>query len=119
MWMKDPQYAAAFEEARQRSVEVLETEARTRAVEGWDEPVYQNGQLVGWKKKKSDPLLMFLLEAWEPKKYKRRTENLNINAEVTPKPTIDVSALSTDEVRQLEILLTKLAGDKNAPADPA
>ncbi len=69
---KSEDYALAFSFARQQAVEVLEIEARRRAVDGWEEPVYQGGELVGTKRKFSDILLIFLLKAANPDKYADR-----------------------------------------------
>ena len=38
-WSEEPDYAARFEDARESAVDVLEAEARRRAVDGWEEPV--------------------------------------------------------------------------------
>ncbi|MBI4497074.1 MAG: hypothetical protein HY689_04140, partial [Chloroflexi bacterium] len=43
----DPAFAEAFAEAQAQAVEVLEAEARRRAVEGVEEPVFQGGKQVG------------------------------------------------------------------------
>lgn len=74
-WLNDdPEYAEAFEQAKQMSIEALEKEARRRAIEGVQEPVYQGGKLVGHKRRYSDTLLMFLLNGLAPEKYKERKE---------------------------------------------
>lgn len=44
----------------------LEEAAYKRAVEGWEEPVYQNGKLVGVKKRFSDSLLKMLVQRETP-----------------------------------------------------
>lgn len=59
-------YRRAFEAARDEAADRLEMEARRRAEEGWQEPVYQGGILVGTKRKYSDRLLLALLEAHHP-----------------------------------------------------
>jgi hypothetical protein len=75
VWLKrDRRYAEAFKEAREVRVEWLETEARRRALAGWEEPVYQRGKLVGHIRKFSDTLLIFLLKAERPEKYRERFE---------------------------------------------
>lgn len=51
-WLKDPVFAAEVDQARVVTVQKLEKEAHRRAVRG------------------SDKLLMFLLQAHDPKKYK-------------------------------------------------
>lgn len=50
----------------------LESEARSRAIEGVMEPVHQMGRLVGFKRKVSDTLLIFLMKGAMPDKYKDR-----------------------------------------------
>jgi hypothetical protein len=70
-WMKTVQeYPALFNAARDQAVEVLEAEARRRAVEGIDEPVYQKGEQVGTVRKYSDVLLIFLLKGARPDVYR-------------------------------------------------
>ena len=74
-WLdKDPGYAAAFKQADEQATDALELEARRRALEGWDEPVYQKGQLVGTVRKYSDTLLIFLLKGARPEKYRERVD---------------------------------------------
>src|SRR5581483_633168 len=63
-WRKSyPQFEAAFAEAKELAAAVLEREAFNRAVIGWEEPVYQGGELVGTIKKKSDRILEVMLRA--------------------------------------------------------
>lgn len=69
-------YRVAFEAARDEAADRLEMEARRRAEEGWQEPVYQGGKLVGLKRKYSDRLLLALLEAHHPKFGKRVTHEV-------------------------------------------
>jgi len=69
---RDPSYKLAFDQAWNDGCQRLEDEATRRAVEGWDEPVYQGGQRVGTKRKFSDRLLIARLEAEMPGKYGRQ-----------------------------------------------
>ncbi len=72
-WMsQDPEYAEAFKKAERLAADKLEEEARRRAVEGIEEPVYQGGELVGSKMKYSDTLLIFLLKGNKPDKFADR-----------------------------------------------
>jgi hypothetical protein len=81
-WLPDPEYAAAFEVAREESIELLELTVRRRAMRA---------------RKPSDLLSMFLLKAARPEKYRdnARVEMTGaggapIQVEVkfvTPKPT--------------------------------
>jgi len=68
------QFAAAFREADLKATEVLEREAWRRANEGVAEPVYQHGKLVGTIQRYSDNLLMFLLRARAPERYRDRVD---------------------------------------------
>lgn len=68
----DDEFAALFREAEVQAVERLEIEARNRAVLGSEEPVYHQGEIVGHIRKKSDVLLIFLLKALNPAKYRER-----------------------------------------------
>lgn len=83
-WMEaDEQYAVAFRAAEKAAAENLEREARRRAYEGVDEPVYQGGKEVGRIRKYSDTLLIFLLKGALPSKYRERVEiTTDVNAEV-------------------------------------
>jgi hypothetical protein len=70
----DDQFAAAFREADLKATEVLEREAWRRANDGVAEPVYQHGKLVGTIQRYSDNLLMFLLRARAPERYRDRVD---------------------------------------------
>ena len=72
---KDEDFAAQWDEAMQVAVDALEAEARRRAVEGVDEPVYYKGQLIDTIKKYSDNLLITLLKAHRPEKFRERFEH--------------------------------------------
>ena len=56
--------------ALEEATDLLEAEARRRALTGIDEPVFYKGKVVGSTKKYSRPLLMFLLEAHRPQKFR-------------------------------------------------
>lgn len=65
-------YRAAFAQAEEEAADWLEAEARRRAVEGVEEPVYQGGKKVGTVRRYSDTLLIFLLKGARPDKYADR-----------------------------------------------
>lgn len=79
-------FRAAWTEAVEIAVGLLEDEAWRRAREGVLEPVYQGGKLVGKVHKYSDTLLIFLLKAHNPAKYR---ENINITSEDVPLLILD------------------------------
>lgn len=98
LWKEqDEEFAAELESAKAEAGDRLEEEARKRAVEGWEEPVYQHGQrAVEWIDKhgkivspddpnrirtvpatvlkKSERLLELLLKGAKPEKYRERHE---------------------------------------------
>ena len=72
---QDEEFSAAWEEAAEIGAKRLEDEARRRAVEGWQEPVWYQGDQVGTVRKYSDTLLICLLKAHHPEKYADRQKN--------------------------------------------
>ena len=71
---KDPHYAAAFEKRKKIAGQFLETEAITRAGEGWLEDVYYQGAVCGQVRRYDSGLLQFLLRGMMPEKYGAKTE---------------------------------------------
>ena len=69
----DPKFAgrwqAALDAHADGSLDPLEEEARRRALEGCEKPIYRGGTLVGHSRDYSDSMLMFLLKAKYPEKY--------------------------------------------------
>jgi len=118
-WLKDdPEYAKAFEEAHEKSVERLEQEARRRAVEGWEEPVFHKGKVVGKVRKYSDTLLIFLLKGAAPDKYRERVQTEHtgrIDSNMTV--THDLRKLSAEKLAQLESILSEAQHESPANTD--
>jgi len=93
----EPAFAAAMAEALEDATDALELEARRRACQGVDEPVVYQGELMGaWVdaagnvvqkdtpgarlvpltlKKYSDTLMIFLLKAHRPEKYRESVKH--------------------------------------------
>lgn len=67
-------FAESFQEALDIGLDKLEDEARRRAYEGYDEPIFYKGQQVSLVKKYDPILLMFLLKAHRPEKYRESHE---------------------------------------------
>lgn len=67
---RHPDFASRWEAAVEEATDGLETEARRRAVEGVEKPVYQGGELVGTVQEYSDTLLLALLKAHRPDKFR-------------------------------------------------
>lgn len=81
-WLKsDPVYKTAFEEAKKDALEVLEAAAFQRAVHGVRKPTgWYKGQPGGFVTEYSDYLLVVLLKAICPEKYREHyTMDVNIN----------------------------------------
>lgn len=67
---KDRSFAAAHEEALTIAVELMEREARERALRGRLELVYYAGKPCGAIRRYRDTLLIFLLKEAKPEKYR-------------------------------------------------
>ena len=82
---KSPVFARRMQNAMEKSKDGLETEARRRAVNGWEEPVFGklpgndggSGQ-IGTIKKYSDKLLETLMRGSRPEKYAHLAQRQNI-----------------------------------------
>lgn len=75
-WIEaDKLFAAKFERAREIATDILEEEARRRALKGVEEPVFYQGQVVGSVQKYSDILIMMLLNGHRPERFKNRQEH--------------------------------------------
>lgn len=70
----DPDFVTAANFAREEAADRLEEEARRRAAEGFNEPVFYQGEQVGAVRRYSDTLLIFLLKGARPEKYADRHE---------------------------------------------
>ena len=66
----DADFAALLADAREEGTDALEAEARRRAVTGTPRPVFYKGEEVGQVREYSDTLLIVLLKAEPPKKYR-------------------------------------------------
>lgn len=71
---RSEEFATAWDEALQVAADRLEQEARRRAVEGTEEPVFYQGFECGRVRKYSDSLLMFLLKAARPERFRERQQ---------------------------------------------
>lgn len=65
-----PEFAEAWDEALEEAADLLELEARRRAVYGCEKPVFWKGKQCGSVQEYSDTLLIILLKAHRPEKYR-------------------------------------------------
>jgi hypothetical protein len=108
----DPEFEKAWDAAVQLGTSALEDEATRRASEGWDEPVFYQGEQTGLIRKFSDTLLIFLLKARDPKFRERN------HLELTGK---DGGAIQYENTRDrnlqsIEQLSARLASATPGPA---
>ncbi|MBT3932496.1 MAG: hypothetical protein HOL07_11125 [Rhodospirillaceae bacterium] len=73
-WLRDtdPVFAEAWHAAQEAGNDTVEDEAVRRAVAGHAEPVFYQGKQVGSVRKYSDSLLMFVLKARRPQRFRDR-----------------------------------------------
>ena len=77
-----------MDHAREEAADTLEAEARRRAIEGVEEPVFHKGQRVGTVRKYSDLLLIFLLKGVRPQKFRDNYQRAGTGApDGTPRLT--------------------------------
>jgi hypothetical protein len=73
----DPDFADRWDDAIETAVDGMESEARRRAVDGTEKPVFYKGEQCGTIREYSDTLLIFLLKANRPEKYR---DNFDLKA---------------------------------------
>lgn len=122
-WLRTPEYVQVFDEARDDAIALLEAEARHRAVDGIETPIFHAGKQVYEKKinrktgevtmkpvtrrKYSDILLMFLLKAYRPEKYRDNWQGRPWKTSGAP-VGVDLTRLSDAEGRQLRAMVDKV-----------
>lgn len=107
----DKQFAAEWDQALDVAADVLEDEARRRAVEGTEEPVFQGGKQVGTIRKYSDTLLIFLLKGIRPQKYRESRASI-------PPAELDKLIQAELEAREKAIKLRLEQEKQNAEEAP-
>lgn len=96
----DPEFAAAWSEALEIAADRLEAEAWRRAHDGYEEPVFgrirkdQDGQ-IGTVHRYSDTLLVLLLKAHKPEKFRERRETRHVG--LTPEQAAQMSDEELDQ----------------------
>lgn len=99
----DDEFRKRWDEAIEEGTDRLEDEAQRRARDGVTEPIYYKGSRVGEVQRYSDTLMIFLLKARRPDKFKDRvaTDHTSSDGSMTPKPALDVSRLSTAALEEI------------------
>jgi len=72
---RNKEFADAWKEAVEAAIEGMELEAHRRAVKGTLKPVFYKGDQCGKIREYSDTLLIFMLKAHKPEKYRDTVEH--------------------------------------------
>ena len=117
--VRDPLFAQAWDEAVEVSVELLEAEARRRAYDGTPEPQFYQGKKCGTVRRYSDTLLIFLLKAHRPARYR---DNARVELAGDPSAPVKVDhahtvSLTADDVALARSILGVGAAGDGVPAD--
>lgn len=116
-WLRnDTDYSAMFGEAREEAVTVLEDEAVRRAHEGVLKPVFYKGKASGVIREYSDTLLIVLLKANKPEKYREAWKGEISGPGGGPIPLHDgrLVNLTDVELAELIVITAKLATTGNS-----
>lgn len=105
----DPDFQAALTMARGLAGDRLEAEIYRRAMEGVEEPVYQQGRMVGTIRKFSDLLLIFAAKGAMPERYRERHEHTGADGgPIQLQPVLSrLENLSVEELQQFRQLVAK------------
>ena len=97
-WLdEDPEYREGFGLAKEDAADILEAEAKRRAVEGVEEPTgWYKGVPGGYVRRYSDVLLIFLLKGLRPEVYRERMEVSGALAR------IDFNAMTDSQLARIE-----------------
>jgi hypothetical protein len=105
-WLEEIDFKDKFDKAAKLGTGLLEDEAVRRATQGVTEPVYYKGKRVGGVKKYSDTLLIVLLKAHAPEKYKERFSGELSGVGGGPIKTQNIP-LTPEEIKQYAATLEK------------
>lgn len=101
----DKEFAKRWEDAIEQGIDALEAEARRRAKEGFKRPIYYQGKHVGDETLYSDPLMITLLKAHRPDKFRDKGFDLPPGSEI-------VIAMRTPEEESKPVDVTTGEPDK-------
>ena len=99
----DPDFAAAWDEAVESSLDDIEQALRKRAVEGVDRPVFYQGEVCGHVKEFSDTAAIFLLKGRRPDVFRDRSES-----------SVTVKSVAEELTERLEIARNKVQQYRNS-----
>jgi hypothetical protein len=110
----DPSYPTRFRQAETQAARTLEDEAVRRAYEGLRKPVWYKGKIVGYETEYSDTLLLAVLKANNPDKFRDRVEQINLQ-------DLDPDKLSPEMLDKIaeHLIAQALAGKSAGVVDEA
>lgn len=114
---QDSTFAKAWDEALVISVEMLEEEARRRAQDGVLEPVFYLGKRAGAVRKYSDTLLIFLLKAHKPDKYRENYRHEHVGDGGGAIKVEEVNGAGERILSRIDSIAAKLGAGGNAEPD--
>jgi hypothetical protein len=104
VWLEqDEEFSLAYNQAKENAKDVIRAEIKRRAVDGWDEEVYQLGHFAGKVHKYSDTLLIFQAKMLMPE-YRDKSQ-LDVN-NITPN-TPGTIPINTKDLTSEELALLK------------
>ena len=100
---EDKDFAKAWDEALEEAIDTIEEEARRRACDGTLKPVFQGGEQVGSVREYSDTLMVLLLKAHRPKKYREnsRVEHTGADGKPIEHVVVNYDDLTPEELVRL------------------
>lgn len=98
----DAAFAEAWEDALEAGVDTMEIEAHRRAVMGIDKPIYWKDQQIDTLKEYSDTLMIFLLKAHRPDKYRERVDHNHIHTISQIQKNMQQNGIDLDKIRKID-----------------
>lgn len=112
--LSDEEFAQQWDLALESAADDLEDEVIRRAKEGVLEPHYHKGLVVGFTKKYSDQLAMFMLKALRPDKYR---ETVNVDATLKGKLGIAIIPMTVKDAEAWVAESVRVHNEQVAPID--
>jgi hypothetical protein len=79
---ENKEFAKRWADAIEQGTDALEAEARRRAIDGFKRPIFYQGKKVGDETLYSDPLMITLLKAHRPEKFREKGFELPPGSEI-------------------------------------
>jgi len=112
--INDMTFAANVEEAMNVFRDSIVKAVHSRAIEGWEEPVFYNGEIVGYTRKYSDKLLVALAQRFIPEFAPRS----HIHQTTTVSGTIGLKNLTREDRDELRTILERRSVTIDLTAPP-